>query len=404
DNGKTVTRAMRESAKQGFWNGAPPPLGYRAVEAERRGAKIKKKLDIDPVEAELVRLIFKLYLEGDGATGPLGVKGVASWLNANGYRTRKGATFGVGPLHGILTNRCYAIGKWPYGVRNARTGELNDPANIVEIDVPTIIPLNVFENVQARLAHNNPKVTPPRVVNGPTLLTGLAKCATCGSGMTRTGTVRRNRRYSYYSCAGCKQRGTSVCRGRNIPMEKLDSLVIEGMADKLLVPERVSYILDGLIERHAEKDRSVQERQQRLQAEIETITAKVTRLYAAIENDIIPLDDELTERIARLKAERDIARGSLDRIKSNLTAKAAITPAKIDQFTKLMRERLREGEVSARKAWLGSLIQKIEVDDQEIRISGSKEALSTALTGPLGQRPPVLGFVRKWRTQEDSNL
>ena len=37
ENGKNVTRAMRESAKQGFWNGSTPPLGYRVVEAERRG-------------------------------------------------------------------------------------------------------------------------------------------------------------------------------------------------------------------------------------------------------------------------------------------------------------------------------------------------------------------------------
>jgi site-specific DNA recombinase len=76
---------MRESAKQGFWNGATPPLGYRIVEAERRGAKIKKKLAIDPVEAELVRHMFTLYLEGDSISGPLGVKGVAVWLNDRGY-------------------------------------------------------------------------------------------------------------------------------------------------------------------------------------------------------------------------------------------------------------------------------------------------------------------------------
>jgi DNA invertase Pin-like site-specific DNA recombinase len=36
ENGKNVTRAMRESAKQGFWNGTTPPLGYRIVAAERR--------------------------------------------------------------------------------------------------------------------------------------------------------------------------------------------------------------------------------------------------------------------------------------------------------------------------------------------------------------------------------
>lgn len=404
ENGKNVTRAMRESAKQGFWNGAPPPLGYKAIEAERRGTKIKKKLDIDPVEAELVRLIFKLYIEGDGGSGPMGVKALTSWLNAHGYRTRKGATFGVGPVHGILTNRCYATGKWPYGVRNARTGELNDPANIVEIDIPAIIPLSLFEAVQSRLTSSSPKLLPPRVVNGPTLLTGLAVCATCGSGMTRSGTTRRHRRYSYYSCAGCKQRGTSVCKGRNIPMEKLDTMVIEGMADKLLVPDRVSHILEGLIQRHAERDVSVLERQQRLQAEIDAVTAKVTRLYTAIENGVIPLDDELTHRLARLKAKRSVAQESLDRIKTNLSAKAEITPAKIDQFTNLMRERLRNGDVNARKAWLGSLIHKIEVADEEIRISGSKDALSAALSGPIPQHPPVLGFVRKWRALQESNL
>jgi site-specific DNA recombinase len=157
ENGRNVTRAMRESAKQGFWNGATPPLGYRIVEAERRGSKIKKRLDVDPVEAELVRLIYRLYAEGDGITGPLGIKETTKWLNARGHRTRRGSTFGVGPVHVILTNRCYATGKWPYGVRNSRTGLRHDPATIVEIDVPTIVPLDAFEYVQSRLAANNPR-------------------------------------------------------------------------------------------------------------------------------------------------------------------------------------------------------------------------------------------------------
>ena len=138
ENGKNVTRAMRELAKQGFWNGATPPLGYRIVEAERRGQKIKKKLDIDPVEAELVRLIFRLYLEGDGSSGPLGIKEVTKWLNSRGHRTRRGSTFGVGPVHNILRNACYATGKWPYGRRSSRTGSKHDPATIIEIPIPTL--------------------------------------------------------------------------------------------------------------------------------------------------------------------------------------------------------------------------------------------------------------------------
>jgi DNA invertase Pin-like site-specific DNA recombinase len=89
ENAKHVLRSMKENARQGFWNGAMAPLGYRLVEAEKRGTKIKKKLDIDPVEAETVRLIFKLYLDGDGQSGALGVKEIVKWLNARGYRTRR---------------------------------------------------------------------------------------------------------------------------------------------------------------------------------------------------------------------------------------------------------------------------------------------------------------------------
>jgi hypothetical protein len=52
---------MKENARQGFWNGALPPIGYRIVEAaEQHGHRTKKTLEIDPIQAETVRLIFRL--------------------------------------------------------------------------------------------------------------------------------------------------------------------------------------------------------------------------------------------------------------------------------------------------------------------------------------------------------
>ncbi len=351
-----------------------------------------------------MRLIYQLYTSGDGASGPLGVKGVTVWLNEHGYRTRKGSTFGVGPVHGILTNRCYATGKWPYGVRSSRTGERYDPSTIIEIDVPTIIPLDQFEQVQARLARNNPAVTPPRVVNGPTLLTGLATCASCGSGMTRTGTQRRGRRYRYYSCAGCEQRGKSVCKGRHIRMETLDDLVIEGLADRLLNPARIEKILAGLLERNAAKDRAVDERRGALEAELAKAKDRLSRLYRAIEEDIVTLDEDLKGRVDRLKQERDIAQASLDRLSNQAATSAAITPQRINAFAELMRERLRNGDTQARKAWIGSLITHIEVDDDVIRVVGEKPVLAAAVTGQNPPSPAVRSFVRNWRARQDSNL
>ena len=404
ENGKNVSRAMRESAKQGFWNGATPPLGYKIVEAETRGAKIKKKLAVDPVDAETVRLMSRLYAEGDGKTGPMGIKDVAKWLNERGYRTRKGATFGIGPVHGILTNRCYATGKWPYGVRNSKTGQLNDPATVVEIDVPTIIPMDLFEQVQAKLARNNPKVTPPRTVNGPNLLAGLATCATCGAGMVRTGTACGKRSYTYYSCAGCHQKGKSVCKGRHIPTAKLDSLIVDNVKEKLLTPERLSFILEALLERSAAKDGAVAERRRSLDSQVAQAKDKLARLYRAIEEGVVELDDDLKARIVALKDERDIAVASLERIAQQAVARNDITPDRIEAFAELMRQKLDDGDVQARRSYLRSVISNIEVDDDRIRITGDKASLAEVIAGRAVGPANVSSFVRKWRARNDSNV
>ena len=94
ENAKHVSRAMKENARQGFWNGARPPFGYKTIFVEQRGARTKKRLDVDLFEAETVRLVFRHYLEGSNGSGPTGVKAIAVWLNEHGYRTRGGVTLG----------------------------------------------------------------------------------------------------------------------------------------------------------------------------------------------------------------------------------------------------------------------------------------------------------------------
>ncbi|HZS85309.1 MAG TPA: zinc ribbon domain-containing protein [Stellaceae bacterium] len=56
-------------------------------------------------------------------------------------------------------------------------------------------------------ARQDPKVTPARVVGGPTLLTGICFCADCGGTMTlRTG---KGGRYRYYTCSIKARQGES---------------------------------------------------------------------------------------------------------------------------------------------------------------------------------------------------
>ena len=402
---KNTTRAMRESARQGFWNGATPPLGYKIVEAERRGQKVKKKLDIDPVEAETVRLLYKLYLDGDGTTGPLGVKEATKWLNSHGYRTRRGATFGVGPVHKILTNACYATGQWPYGVRSSRDGRHHDPSSVVHITIPVLIEKNDFERVQAKLARNNPKTTPPRVVNGPSLLTGIAVCASCGAGMTRTGTTnRQGRSYSYYSCAGCQQKGKTVCKGRHIPAATLDDIVLTNLKACVLAPDRLADLLKSLIERQAAKTESASQRLVALQKELSDSEDRLKRLYRSIEDGIVELDDILRERTAALKGQRERAKAALDQARALCGTAAAVDAQKIDAFARLMSDKLDAGDTNTRKAYIRSILDAVEVDDRAIRIFGSKDVLQAAIAGKQTENGNVRGFVRKWRARHDSNV
>jgi hypothetical protein len=87
ESAKQVLRALKENARQGFWNGSLPPIGYRVVAAEQCGARVKKKLEADSLHAETVPLTYRLALEGEGTSGPMGVNNIAAYLNqAQGNR------------------------------------------------------------------------------------------------------------------------------------------------------------------------------------------------------------------------------------------------------------------------------------------------------------------------------
>jgi len=249
ENAKHVMRALKENARQGFWNGSLPPIGYRTVAAEQRGAKTKKKLEIDPLHADTVRLIYRLALEGDGTTGQMGVKNIVSYLNSRRIFTRDGGRWGIGQVHRILTRRTY-MGEHEFNKRS-KSKELKPKTEIVVVPVPPIIDKETFEAVQKLLKARNPKVMPSRVISGPTMLTGMIHCAKCGGAMTiRTG---KGGRYRYYACSIKARQGPTACEGTAVPMDKLDDLVASHLEGQLLQPERLETVLASVLDRRQEQ-------------------------------------------------------------------------------------------------------------------------------------------------------
>ncbi|MGB9153030.1 MAG: recombinase family protein [Alphaproteobacteria bacterium] len=296
--------------------------------AEKRGQKIKKRLDIDPLHAEIVRLIFDLYLIGDGQSGSLGLKAIVNRLNAQGYRTQAGAKFSCKFIHDILTRPAYT-GTHTFNATEAKTKRQKPPEEVVAISIPTIIPKDQFEEVQIRLGERAPRVTAPRIVNGPCLLTGLATCATCGGDSARLEALRGAAR----------------------------------------------------------------------EAEL-----RVQRLYAAIENGVVDIaDPSLRDRLNTLKIQRDETKRLSDLAEAPAMVLPTITDEMIERFAQNLRAKLHDGPIAMRKAYLQAIVERIEVDDTEIRIFGRKDKRLNQL---MSDRPKPAGkvrsFGREWRPVGDA--
>ena len=136
--------------------------------------------------------------------------------------------------------------------------------------------------------------------------------------MLRTGTSKNGRVYRYYTCSNCATKGKTVCRGRSIPMEKLDRLVTENLMERLFKPERMSALLASLAARRAEKAESLSGRLIALQRQITEAEDKLARLYRLVEDGLTDLDEVLSDRLTALKADRDRAKAALERAKEFL--------------------------------------------------------------------------------------
>lgn len=408
ENAKHTLRAMRENARQGYWNGSRPPFGYRIVVAEQRGTRAKKKIEPDPMQAETVRLMFRLARIGS-EDGPMGSRQIADHLNAHGIRTQTGGRWGVGAVHQVLTRETY-VGRHRFNVSGKRKGEKKSEDEIVEMAVEPIISEEEFAEVQAVMRSRSPQLRAPRFVSAGTLLGGVCFCADCGGAMTLR-TSGKGEQYRYYTCCTAARQGKSGCRGRTIPMNELDEVVVSHLEERLLAPDRLEELLSGLLKRREEHTERLRGRIAELRKQAADAEGKLTRLYEAIENGLADLDDpNLKGRIEELKRIRDAARADADRAEGRADDKGnRLTPEFLRRFGIEARKKIRARDGGFRRSHVQALVQRVEVGTDEIRIKGSKPRLLQTLVasgGGYGVETATHGvrsFVPKWLPGPDSN-
>ncbi|MEK6735819.1 MAG: recombinase family protein, partial [Pseudomonadota bacterium] len=401
ENGKHTLRAMKENTRQGYFNGSRPTFGYKTVEVETVSIKGKKKkrFAIDEQEAAIVRKIFDLYLNGYLGQS-FGAKQIAVHLNERGL-TLRGKQFGRNRIHEILSNPTYH-GEFIFNKRDARNQKNKPESEWVRMAVDPIIEKSIFEVVQARKASRAPSKVPPRAVNSPTLLTGILKCGCCGASMTLA--TGKGGRYRYYKCNTRISKGIKLCDNPSHPMEKLDSLILTALADKVFDPDRVKIMLSDMKKQIKAAQASQDDGLKKLTKELDEIKTALDRLYEAVEKGLLPLDSSLQERSHKLQARRQellitVAgyrhQQQLPDIKQNqLTA-----------FTKALRTKLLDRKSGFGKEYLKLLVSEIRINGHQAEITGSYSALAHAIDeSKIDSLERVPRFVPNWLPDQGSNL
>ena len=190
-----VTRGMREAASRGFWMTTYAPYGYRRVYVQD-GAKKRPRLELNPPHDAVARRVFDLTLQGKTTLD------IFKILNAEGIPSSSGKKWSKTAVHKILINEAYA-GTLIWGT-NAKDGQ--EPVR-VENAFPAIVSQQEFQRVRKLLAARAPAVTHPRRAASPYLLSGLAKCETCGKALSAS--EAKSGKYTYYVCQSLLKLGSS---------------------------------------------------------------------------------------------------------------------------------------------------------------------------------------------------
>ncbi len=405
ENAKHVRRAMIENARQGFWNG-PAPFGYVAEAAEQRGQKTKKRLAIEPAQAETVRLIFKLFLEGDGTSGPLGVKHIAKWLNAQGYRTPENKPFYTSRVHTLLTNETYAGQAW-FNRIDSRTRRLRPRDEWVSLRVPAIVPEATFRRVQAMLKERRPDRTPPRITNSKVLLTGVATCEACGKPLMLT--TGKKSIYRYYKCSGRHLNGQCT-GGRPIREAELDTLALGALTETLLTPERVQTIVSKIADRRADGRNEALHSLAQHRGRLGSVKNQLRNLMDALAKGLVGDTEAFREKMAALEQER----ADIERLieTQQRAADEGLKPITLDQAgmaAQTLRHAILMAPPELKKRYVRAFVSQITVGKDQILMEGPESALAEAACGVppahiAAASPAVHGLGREWRTRQDSNL
>ena len=387
---------MHELAKTGRWLGGTTPTGYasESVQKVTIDGKAKKacKLKLIPEEAEIVRLIYSLYIEHDSLTF------VEAELIKRGLKTKNNKLFTRFSIKSILQNPVYMIadvnaydffikenadlnsakdefdgvhGMMVYNRTRQEKGKavtyLPPDEWIAAVGLhPGIIPGKTWISVQDSLNRNKCKAyRKPR--NNEALLTGLLYCA-CGSRMypkiSKRKTADGKPIYTYV-CKLKERSKRTLCNSKNANGNTLDMAVIEQI--KLLEDDKGSFIdqleqsrkfYTGNREAYNDQLASIQEEKAEVERKIDGLVDSIAELGdSAAKNRVAKRIEQLNQKSVDLDSR-------IHELEC-LTSQHALSDIEFDvmrQLLSVFKTSIDEMSIEQKRTAIRTLVRKVVWD------------------------------------------
>lgn len=266
-----VIRGHTENALKCKYNGGTPTFGY-IIDKDMQ-------YQIDPCTAPAVLEMFTMY--DKGAT----MKEIVTYMSERGVTTVRGKKIDLNFMARLLKNRKY-IGEYSYRHIVTPNG------------IPAIVPQDLFDRVQQRLAVNR-KAPARHKAEDDYLLTTKLFCGTCGAMMVgESGTSSsKGRKYHYYRCVNTKKHRACDAKHKTVRKLPLENAVVNAVMAKIMDDNFVEYVADAVMDIQSRESSVLPA----LRKQLEEAESGITNMLNAIQMGIINAStkqrlDELEER------------------------------------------------------------------------------------------------------------
>lgn len=357
-----TTRSMLRNARAGYFNGGRAPYGYQVAPAPDDSKR--RVLIVNEAEAEIVRQVFAMRLDG------LGAGSIAGLLRDDGF-TNRGRPWNKASVASLLRNQT-VMGNKVYGRKHRHTGRVRDPSEWTVVkNAQPIVDTETWSAVQRLMdaATNTDLTGSPKSTHA---FTGLLRCGYCGASFQIETAKGRSRRYSYYNCRSAQKHGQ--CRKRRIRADILDLWLGGMIMDRILSEETVSELTADWNNATDKWDEAEHRRLRRLEMERGDRLEKRERLLQIIEaspEHAVDLLPRIRDHGARID--------QIDRLVAEATA---MKPEQIcwgqdgiELFAREMRDEFLQLSGQDQRKFFQSFIRRIDLHRDHVRLEYKPEML-----------------------------